>query len=171
MLCSATVSCALCYAMLCSAMLSPHPAWPGSAHLAPRARAGDCSPPKSRARRGQFCLRDIDSWANDSFTGRLADHIDHGDLIILVHVAARGLPNLGHPYYWEGQREALDVERAVARGLGPAAGLHIRNAGAMHVLHGNTVKAPLPGSADYEERLRAMDGLAGFFVYLLLTIA
>jgi hypothetical protein len=65
----------------------------------------------------------------------------------------------------------LDVERAVARGLGAASGLHIRNAGAMHVLHGNTVKAPLPGCADYEERLRAMDGLAGFFCYLLLTIA
>ena len=80
-------------------------------------------------------------------------------------------PSPGHPYYWEGQKNVLDVERAVARGLSAASGLHIRNAGAMHVLHGNTVKAPLPGTADYEERLRAMDGLAGFFCYLLLTVA
>ncbi len=77
----------------------------------------------------------------------------------------------GHPYYWAGQYEALEVERAVARGLGAAAGVHIRNAGAMHVLHGNTVKAPLPGDPHYADTMRRMDSLAGFLVYILLTVA
>ena len=76
----------------------------------------------------------------------------------------------GHPYHWEGQHDALQAERWIARGLGPASGVHIRNAGSMHILPGNCVKAPLAGCADYAERMRGMDHLAGFFVYVLLTV-
>jgi len=79
-------------------------------------------------------------------------------------------PAPGHPYHWEGQRDALAAERWIARGLGDASGVHIRNAGSMHILPGNCVKAPLPGAGDYEERMRGMDHLAGFYVYLLLTV-
>ena len=66
-----------------------------SAYRWPKARTGDRSPPRSRARSADFALRDPGSWAADSFTGRLADHLDHGDLLVVVHAAARGLPNLG----------------------------------------------------------------------------
>ena len=123
-----------------------------------------------RTPKGEFSVRDVESWAPDSLTGRLTDHLDHGDLIVVVGAWPRGLPNLGHPYHWEGQRDALAAERHIARGLGAASGVHIRNAGSMHILPGNCVKAPLPGCADYEERMRAMDHLAGFFVYILLTV-
>ena len=70
----------------------------------PRTRVGDRSPPRSRARRAEFALRDLETWAPDAFTGRLADHLDHGDLLIVVYAVARGVPNLGgggrapHPY-------------------------------------------------------------------------
>ncbi len=92
-------------------------------------------------------------------------------LILYYKDEGRARPRPGHPYHWTGQRDALDVERVVARGIGAATGLHVRNCGAMQVLPGNCVKAPLPGDAQYDERLREMDGLAGFFVYLLLTVA
>jgi len=64
----------------------------------PRARRGDISPPRERARRS-FAVRAPETWATDSFTSRLADHLDHGDLLVIVHALPRGDPSLGHPYY------------------------------------------------------------------------
>jgi hypothetical protein len=93
---TAVEHCAEVVSKVRDAGLHPTHAYVGksSVYKYPRGRQGDRSPPKTRARRGEFCLRDLDSWANDSFTGRLADHFDHGDLIVIVHVAPRGLPNL-----------------------------------------------------------------------------
>ena len=45
--------------------------------------------------KADFSLRDLESWAPDSLTGRLTDHLDHGDMIVVVGVWHRGLPNLG----------------------------------------------------------------------------
>jgi len=59
----------------------------------------------------------------------------------------------------------------VARHLAADTGVIVRNALSYAILAGHCVKAPYPGQADYTDRMRSLESLSGFFVYLLLSIA